>query len=377
MVAILKRKAEQAAAVAVCIIMAVLTITVFSVAGLFSSGSTGDTGFVKSNVFYVKDNLFNLIPAPSVVFGESVEKLTTPLDAGDIVIFINTDAMGAATGARQIGEIVDVTVGEIVRCTVRIGFDEVQIIPEANIVAKATSHSRALGGIVAFASSSTGVIMIAVLPCAAIIFMELSKPFRRNRSDNIEVTPVKKQDEVPTFIPNVEIGELNPNSKDGKPEKNKKISAKAALKAYKQTLSMDEEPLPADTAPSSTDTIKESLKLKTAKSEETQKESKDSKTAQDPKENKITPPLFVPAFKPEPPPKPKILPFSLNEPIPLPEPPKPKPKSESSLKQIPVTEMTSKGAEKPAAASKLKPLSSEKLAAAIAAMNARAEQADG
>jgi hypothetical protein len=217
--------------------MILMTIFLITLSVMFSRSSA--TEFFGSNLYLVKNDVFELIKAPSVVLGERAEP--ADLGAGDIVIFVRED------GYKLIGEVIERD--EALVITDESG--EEYEVSEYAVIARAVRTSRTMGIIVSFAISPAGVLVLVIVPCFCLIFLELLKPLFRKRRDSKEVVPVNKQDETPTYIPTETSNEPVSESVVSKPEprfdldkpaapfaeeKPAVTGSTAALKAYKSTL---------------------------------------------------------------------------------------------------------------------------------------------
>jgi len=224
---------------------------------MFFAGK-GAADFFGNNFVLVRGDYFTLIKTPSVVLGEKVDP--AELAAGDIVIYRTAD------NSKNIAEIIEAvefnlnssdeadesdSSNTIICFTLAFEPGEEFEDLETDIISKVTRQSRIFGYIVSFAVSPAGVLVIAVIPCVCIVLLEVFKPFFRKKSDAKEITPVKKQEEVPTFIPDIEpeanehkeSEELEDSQdfehelKEVETEKEKKLlPSAAALRAYKETL---------------------------------------------------------------------------------------------------------------------------------------------
>ena len=239
-------KAAQIALTALCVVLMLLTIFLIVLSVMFSGGKSAVDSF-GSNLYFVKSNSFDLIPAPSIVIGEKIQPAS--LGAGDIVIFESDD------GGTLIGEI-----NEVLTLTSTDDTDESDstdentpqkqgrhfkidgesgeshIIAEDMVISKAVQTSRTLGVIVNFVTSPMGVLVIAVIPCVCILLWEVVRPIVRKITGKKEVPIINKQEEVPTFVP---IGGAGDNPKTENIHKPTKSAA--ALKAYKETLNISQE----------------------------------------------------------------------------------------------------------------------------------------
>jgi hypothetical protein len=224
--------------------MLLTTVYLVVLAIMFSSGAGVE--IFGQNLYLVKTESFDLIKPPSAVFGEKTE--TVEVGLGDIIIFNHPDEyklIGEIVAKEEVSYVDD----SGIFFTVRTEFDEKIAIREDSVIAKAVRTSRLLGIIISFAVSPVGVLVIAVIPCIAIILWELFRPIFKKKQDEKEVAPVNKQTETPTFVPPEPAEPEKPLKSPPvahfeldapTPELEKPTSPAAALKAYKQTLALDE-----------------------------------------------------------------------------------------------------------------------------------------
>lgn len=150
------------------------------------------------NIYIVRTDTIEDLKPGTALLTSSVSP--DEIIAGDIVIFKSSDNRAG------IAEIVSVRVNDNV-----YGFSAVSergadiTLTQSQIVGKATQYSNFLGGLIGFAKSPAGVFVIAVIPCMIVLIFEASKfVFALFKKDG-EITPVKKQDEIPTYIPRQKI----------------------------------------------------------------------------------------------------------------------------------------------------------------------------
>jgi hypothetical protein len=232
--------------------MMLLTVFLVTLAVMFSAGSGAPELFGR-NLYLVTSDFSDLIPpAPCAVIGEKIDSAS--LGAGDIVIFELEAGVKSIGTIAQRQAVSDEGENETARFIINQDSGGTVAVCENDVTAKVTQTSRILGVVINFVLSPGGVLIIAVIPCVCIVLMEVFKPFFRKRHDEKEVAPVNKQEEIPTFIA---VDELEPliehpqlpeftqpkaNADDFIPEfipEEKPANPAAALKAYKQTLSLE------------------------------------------------------------------------------------------------------------------------------------------
>ncbi|MCL2633458.1 MAG: hypothetical protein FWD34_02970 [Oscillospiraceae bacterium] len=200
--------------------MMLITLFLLGMSVFFTFGK-GSPNLFGSNVYLVKTDAFELIKAPSAIVAEKI----APADIRehDIVIFT------LVNGHKAIGEVRGINASDETETaykyfTLADETGEEHIVAEHLIVAKAMKASTTLGLMITFASSPAGLLIIAFIPCACVLVMEIVRPVLRKRREKEEIVPVNKQDEVPTYVPVSASNGVKPNSE-------------AALRAYKKTKS--------------------------------------------------------------------------------------------------------------------------------------------
>jgi hypothetical protein len=182
-----------------CGFLALFTLFMLTLSLIFTFGGDAPNLF-GHNVYIIRtDRVEALKPGTAlmtrVVYPEE-------LQPGDIIIFRNSE------NRKGLAEIVSSQESEGVfrfNAVSERGTD--MILTESQIVGKATHQSEFLGALINFAKSPAGVMVIAVIPCVAILIYEASKSilgvFGKGRGG--QVVPVRKQDENPTYIPRQKI----------------------------------------------------------------------------------------------------------------------------------------------------------------------------
>jgi len=163
---------------------------------IFSFGGDAPSLFGK-NIYIVKtDAVEDLQPGTALITSKvPFEQITE----GDIVVFQNSDNRAG------IAEIVSTRYNDNVYGFSAISERGTEItLTQSQIVGKATHYSSFLGALISFVKSPAGVLVIAVIPCVIILIYEAAKSAftsaGKGRREK-EITPVKKQDEIPTYIP--------------------------------------------------------------------------------------------------------------------------------------------------------------------------------
>jgi len=200
------RKKSEIVLAAVCALLAFITVFLLTLTITFSLGKGAPNIFGKT-VYLVKTDAFELIKNPSAVVAEKAE----PADIvqGNIVIFALED------GGKAIGEVREKTEeGGVTFYTLADENGVEHTVGDGAVIAKAMKTSGFMGALIAFATSSAGMLIIVIIPCLTLIAVEAVKPLLPVRH---EVDPVNKQDETPTFVPKKQV---YANARPHKPPEN-------------------------------------------------------------------------------------------------------------------------------------------------------------
>ena len=178
----------------VCGFLAVFTLFLLTLSLIFTFGGDAPSLFGR-NIYIIKtDNIELLKPGTALFTSEVAPSEIVP---GNLVIFKNAEGqMGVAeiTFSEQLENIYSF------RAVSERGIEIV--LTQSQIVGKGMHFSNFFGGLIGFAKSPAGVLVIAVIPCLAILLYEGTKTiFKTLRGAEAEITPVRKQDETPTYIP--------------------------------------------------------------------------------------------------------------------------------------------------------------------------------
>ncbi|MDR1754537.1 MAG: hypothetical protein LBR74_06480 [Eubacterium sp.] len=162
----------------------------------FSLGSDAPS-FFGQNIFIVKTDKF--LEVADISKGEAVisEKVDfREIQAGNTVIYQNSEKQSglAVIHTSSLSEGVYSFTAESDRGTAII-------LSQGQIVGKVTKQDKILGLLISFAMSPSGVLVMAIMPCGLVVVFEFIKYISAKTAAAKSVRPVKKQDEIPTFIP--------------------------------------------------------------------------------------------------------------------------------------------------------------------------------
>jgi len=215
----LKRKPVELLIRGLCGFLALFTLFMLTLSLIFSFGGDAPSLFGR-NVYIIKTDAIDFLKPGTALFTQAVPY--NEIHQGNIVVFksLETDRAGVA-------EIESVEQTDGVYKYNAISERGVELVlTQGQIVGRATQQSNFLGALFSFAKSPTGVLVIAVIPCMVILIYESSKSvFSAFRKEG-RITPVKKQDEVPTYVPRQKSrlpAYLTPEASDGRSDDYEKV----------------------------------------------------------------------------------------------------------------------------------------------------------
>lgn len=179
----------------VCGIMFVLSIFLVITAMTFSFGeNSAAPELFGHNIYIVKNGSFDQLKESTAAIAEKVNP--DDIFGGDIVIYKEFD-----NNKTHLAKVKSTALKEAVfsyELLTENGNETT--ISQGQIVAKVVEYSDFWGAIISFAMAPVGVFAIAILPCLGILIFELVK-FIYSKLPQPEVEPVKKQEEIPTYVP--------------------------------------------------------------------------------------------------------------------------------------------------------------------------------
>lgn len=210
------------------VLLALTALFLITISVIFTFGGDAPNIFGK-NIYIVKTDAFDLIKSGDAVLTSEVS--FGEILPGNIVIYQNSEKQCG------IAEIQTAGITDGVYGFTALSERGVEIkLSQSQIIGKAMQFSGFLGGLITFAKSPSGVLIAAVLPCLAVLIVEAVKALTAYFNKGKDVSPVKKQDEVPTFVPRQKV---LPQKFGGGQEPILKVNA--AINSYK-----DNEPVEND-----------------------------------------------------------------------------------------------------------------------------------
>ena len=172
-----------------CSLMIIVCLVLVIAAAVFGANKTVDV--FGANIFIVESDDFPTAPNGSAVF---VKKCTAAdLENEKLVLYKDEDgepALGYVSGINNRDGVsyISVTAGE--------GESSYEF-PESSLIGRADYQSVFLGGLINFIRTPVGVMVIAIIPCAALILFDIARAAAAKRPEP-EVEPkVKNTAEVP------------------------------------------------------------------------------------------------------------------------------------------------------------------------------------
>ncbi len=169
-----------------------LTAIFLLAASVIFSGDTAPK-FFSRRIYLVETDAFSLVKNGSALITEQED--AENIAPGNIIIFSDDEE------EIRIGEVREAKLDDgVYTFKVKNDLDEEMTIGQSRIMGKGIYYSDIIGALVSFAMSPAGVCLIAVLPCAAFIVLEIIASMKRKDAQS-EFETVKKQDEIPTYLP--------------------------------------------------------------------------------------------------------------------------------------------------------------------------------
>lgn len=215
------RKIARGFGIAICILLFVLCVFMIIVSSVF--GSEGLVGAFGYNLYMCETSSFEGVAAGSAVVVEQCEPYD--LTVGTLVLY-KTGTEDEQMQALGYTETVTHKDG-VYSLTVTDSNGEPDLISEGDFIGRAGWSSPALGRLITFSLSPWGIIVMAVLPCLALIIFSVVKG-------------VVDDQPLPEVVPQVK------NAESEEPKPSAGISVKSDGNAEYSRLSRGSEPKTAD-----------------------------------------------------------------------------------------------------------------------------------
>lgn len=178
----------------IAVLLLIVTVVLGAIAIIFSNSYEAPSIF-GSNVYIVNTDAFSIINEGTAMITSKVEG--DEILPGNLVIFRPVDSNIKA----EIAEIQSANLADgVYSYYAKDKLGNELFLVYSQIIGKGVSYSDFLGGLISFLSSPMGVLAIAIIPCMVLVGFEFFKLAKKSEPEP-EVQAIRKQDEVPTFIP--------------------------------------------------------------------------------------------------------------------------------------------------------------------------------
>ena len=185
----MKKKFFRILGYVLCAILMILCILLIIASSMFGAKKTVD--IFGSNIYLVETDDIQSAPKGSAVL---VKKSTAAsLEEGKLVLYLKADANDAPT----LGYVKELSTRDGVAYITVNYKDEPYEFSESKLVGRADYSSKFWGGLIGFIKTPLGVMVIAILPCAALILFDIARAAATNRPEPEVVPKIKNADEKP------------------------------------------------------------------------------------------------------------------------------------------------------------------------------------
>lgn len=170
----------------------VLVMLVLLILSLIFGGELAPKVF-SHRVYLLDTDAFSLVEKGSAVIADQVP--FNEIVPGNIILYTD-DKDKTRVGEVQLAQ----AENNVYTYTVKNDAEAEVTVGQSRILGKGIYYSKFVGGLVAFVTSPAGVCCLAIIPCAAFLVFEILGIIKRKAAPPT-VETVKKQDEIPTYIP--------------------------------------------------------------------------------------------------------------------------------------------------------------------------------
>lgn len=188
----LKNKTFQIILKVLCGAFLVLALFLSITALVYSTGG-GTPNIFGTNIYLLKTDAFGFLNNGTAVIAKQVSY--SEIQQKNVVIF------KLENGKPALAQVLSAELADgVYSFRVRTENDSEITLTQSQVVAKGMSYSDFLGGLIGFAISPLGMLLIAIMPSIIIIVLEIAK-FAAKIMPQPEIETVKKQYETPTYLP--------------------------------------------------------------------------------------------------------------------------------------------------------------------------------
>lgn len=172
-------------------VLLVLMMVTLLILSLIFGGELAPKVF-SHRVYLLDTDAFSLVEKGSAVIADEVP--FNEIFPGNIILY--TDEKDKT----RVGEVQSAqTENNVYTYIVKNDADAEVTVGQSRILGKGIYYSKFVGGLVWFVTSPGGVCCLAVIPCVAFLIFEVLGIIKRKALPTVET--IKKQDEIPTYIP--------------------------------------------------------------------------------------------------------------------------------------------------------------------------------
>jgi len=173
---------------------AFLVLALFlGVTAVVYSGSGGTPNIFGTNVYLLKTDAFGFLKNGTAVIAKQVSY--SEIESKNVVIF------KLENGKPALAQVITADLSDGVYSFRVVTENNAEItLSQSQILAKGMSYSDFWGGLISFAVSPLGILLIAIMPSIIIIVLEIAR-YAAKVMPQPEIETVKKQYETPTYIP--------------------------------------------------------------------------------------------------------------------------------------------------------------------------------
>lgn len=172
-----------------CGLLICLCILLVIASSMFGAQKTVD--IFGANIFVVDNDDIPTAPKGSAVLVKKGN--CADLEVGKLVLYINADVGGTPT----LGYVRELEARDGVYYVTVSHKDSTYEFPESQLIGRADYSSKFWGGVIGFIKTPLGIMLVAVLPCAALILYDIIRAAAANLPEPEVIPIVKNPDEEP------------------------------------------------------------------------------------------------------------------------------------------------------------------------------------
>ncbi len=195
------KKIIRGIGIGVCVLLALVFVLMIFTAAAF--GSTGAVRVFGFDLFICESGDYDSVPAGSAVIATRCEPYD--LESGNLVLY-STDPMNSRADLAM-GYYSDFKVMDGVYYLSLVNGSDSTVISENALIGKAGWCSPALGWFITFMKSPWGVFVMAVIPCALLLIIDLLRVRAAERPLPEVVPQVKGSEESSPAAPQISVDE--------------------------------------------------------------------------------------------------------------------------------------------------------------------------